>query len=78
MNAARLEYTENGVMNMASRRCDIIRISKSSAVLAILTQFNLPRQFYRRAPTDLNDKAREIVSRALHHFVIERYEAWLN
>jgi hypothetical protein len=39
MNAARIEYTEKGVLNMASRRCDIIRISKSSAVLAILTQF---------------------------------------
>jgi hypothetical protein len=50
MNAARLEYTEKGVLNMASRRCDIIRISKSSAVLAILTQFRLPKQSYLDIP----------------------------
>ncbi|MGG6896041.1 hypothetical protein QD409_19450 [Rhizobium sp. BR 315] len=50
MNAARLEYTEKGVMNLASRRCDIIRISQSSAVLAILTQYNLPKQFYLDIP----------------------------
>jgi len=45
MNAARLEYTEKGVMNLASRRCDITRISQSGAILAILTQYNLPKQF---------------------------------
>jgi hypothetical protein len=50
MNAARIEYTEKGVMHMASRRCDIIRISMSSAVLAILTQFTLPKQFYLDIP----------------------------
>ncbi len=50
MNAARIEYTEKGVMHMASRRCDIIRISKSSATLAILTQFSLPKQFYLDIP----------------------------
>jgi hypothetical protein len=50
MNAARIEYTEKGVMHMASRRCDIIRISMSSATLAILTQFNLPKQFYLDIP----------------------------
>jgi hypothetical protein len=50
MNAARLEYTEKGVMHMASRRCDIIRISVSGAVLAILTQFSLPKQFYLDIP----------------------------
>lgn len=50
MNAARLEYTEKGVMNLASRRCDIIRISQSSAVLAILTRYNLPKQFYLDIP----------------------------
>ncbi|MEZ2129556.1 MULTISPECIES: hypothetical protein [unclassified Sinorhizobium] len=50
MNAARIEYTEKGVMNMASRRCDIIRISVSGAILAILTQFNLPKQFYLDIP----------------------------
>jgi hypothetical protein len=50
MNAARIEYTEKGVMNMASRRCDIIRISRSGAILAILTQYNLPKQFYLDIP----------------------------
>ncbi|KQV68337.1 hypothetical protein [Rhizobium sp. Root1220] len=50
MNAARIEYTEKGVLNMAARRCDIIRISKSTAVLAILTQFSLPKQFYLDIP----------------------------
>ncbi|MFT4180683.1 MAG: hypothetical protein QM636_02065 [Rhizobium sp.] len=50
MNAARIEYTEKGVMNLASRRCDIIRISQTTAILAILTQYNLPRQFYLDIP----------------------------
>ncbi|CDZ31671.1 Hypothetical protein NGAL_HAMBI1145_04350 [Neorhizobium galegae bv. officinalis] len=50
MNAARIEYTENGVMNMAQRRCDVIRISMSGAVLGILTQYNLPKQFYLDIP----------------------------
>lgn len=50
MNAARLEYTEKGVMHMASRRCDIVKISQSGAVLAILTQYNLPKQFYLDIP----------------------------
>lgn len=50
MNAARIEYTEKGVMHAASRRCDIVRISMSSATLAILTQFNLPKQFYLDIP----------------------------
>lgn len=50
MNAARIEYTEKGVMNMAQRRCDVLRISQSSAVLGILTQYNLPQQFYLDIP----------------------------
>jgi hypothetical protein len=50
MNAARLEYTENGVLNMAQRRCDVVRISQSSAVLALLTQYSLPKQFYLDIP----------------------------
>ncbi len=50
MNAARIEYTENGVMNMAQRRCDVIRISMSGAILGILTQYNLPKQFYLDIP----------------------------
>jgi hypothetical protein len=50
MNAARIEYTEKGVMHMASRRCDVLRISKSSAVLGIMTQFQVPKQFYLDIP----------------------------
>ncbi len=50
MNAARIEYTEKGVMNMAQRRCDILRISQSEAVLGIMTQYNLPQQFYLDIP----------------------------
>ena len=50
MNAARIEYTENGVMNMAQRRCDVLQISETEAVLGIITQFHLPKQFYLDIP----------------------------
>lgn len=50
MNAARIEYTEKGVMHLAARRCDIIRISVSGAVISLLTQYNLPQQFYLDIP----------------------------
>lgn len=50
MNAARIEYTEKGVMHMAARRCDVIKISMSGAVLGLLTQYNLPQQFYLDLP----------------------------
>lgn len=50
MNAARIEYTEKGVMHMAARRCDVIRISLSSAILGFITQYNLPQQFYLDIP----------------------------
>ncbi|NTJ41399.1 hypothetical protein G6L28_02150 [Agrobacterium larrymoorei] len=49
-NGARIEYTEKAVMNMASRRCDVIKISQTEAVLALLTQFELPKQFYLDIP----------------------------
>jgi hypothetical protein len=50
MNAARIEYTERGVMHMASRRCDIIKISKSTAILSLLTQYKLPTECYLDLP----------------------------
>lgn len=50
MNAARIEYTEKAVMNMASRRCDVVRISRSEAILAFITQCNLPGEFYLDIP----------------------------
>jgi hypothetical protein len=50
MNAARIEYTEKGVLHLAARRCDLIQISLSSAVIVINTQFALPAQFYLDVP----------------------------
>lgn len=50
MNAARIEYAEKVVMHAASRRCDLIKISPVSAVLAINTEFNVPRSFYLDIP----------------------------
>ncbi len=46
-NEARLEFTENGgIVNLVSRRCQIIKLSRSGAVLKLTTKFNLPRNFY--------------------------------
>ncbi|SFB09744.1 hypothetical protein SAMN03159496_01835 [Rhizobium sp. NFR07] len=50
MNAGRIEYTEKAILNMAQRRCDVLRISLSEAVLGLLTQYNLPEQFYLDIP----------------------------
>ncbi|TWD55391.1 hypothetical protein FB480_102203 [Agrobacterium vitis] len=50
MNAARIEFTEKGMTHVASRRCDVVRISLSGAVISLLTQFNLPQQFYLDIP----------------------------
>lgn len=46
MNAGRIEFTEKGVMHMASRRADIVAISRSQAVLALMTSYALPSEFY--------------------------------
>ena len=46
-NEARIEFTENGgIVKLASRRCQIIRLSRSGALLKISTKFNLPKNFY--------------------------------
>ncbi|NTF16851.1 hypothetical protein G6L37_00230 [Agrobacterium rubi] len=50
LNAARLEYTLNGMTHMESRRADIIRISKSQAVLSLITRYSLPTEFYLDLP----------------------------
>jgi hypothetical protein len=50
MNAARIEYTEKAVMHLASRRCDLIKISKTSAVVMINTMFAVPKTFYLDVP----------------------------
>jgi hypothetical protein len=46
-NEARIEFTENGgIVNLVSRRCQITKLSKSGAVIAMTTKFQLPRNFY--------------------------------
>jgi hypothetical protein len=50
MNAARIEFTEKHVMHMAGRRCDVVAISMSGAVLALLRQSNLPTEFVLDIP----------------------------
>ena len=45
-NDARIEFTEKGMQNLSSRRCEIIKLSKSSAVIGIVTKFQLPQNFY--------------------------------
>jgi len=50
MNAARIEYTEKAVMHLASRRCDLIKISPRGGVLVINTEFTVPRAFYLDIP----------------------------
>lgn len=50
MNAARIEFTEKAVMHLASRRCDLVRISPAAAVLVINTSFAVPRSFYLDIP----------------------------
>lgn len=50
LNAARIEFTEKAVKHMASRRCDLVRISPMAAVLAINTSFAIPRSFYLDVP----------------------------
>jgi hypothetical protein len=50
MNAARIEYTEKAVMHLASRRCDLVKISPVAAVLVINTQFTVPKSFYLDVP----------------------------
>ena len=50
MNAARIEYTEKAVMHLASRRCDLVKISPTAAVLVINTSFVVPKSFYLDIP----------------------------
>jgi hypothetical protein len=50
-NEARIEYTENGMLNLSSRRCELLQVSKSSAVIGIATQFKLPQNFYLDIPS---------------------------
>ena len=46
-NEARIEFTETGGnVNLASRRCESVKLSRSGAVLRMSTKFNLPNNFY--------------------------------
>jgi hypothetical protein len=63
MNAGRLEYTENILTNTASRRCDIIQISRSEAMLSLLTQYTLPESFNLDIPDAHIDKIGCVVMR---------------
>ncbi len=47
-NDALIEYTEKGIQYATARRCQLIRIGRSKAVVAIATQFALPETFYLR------------------------------
>lgn len=49
-NAARMEYTMNGMSHVASNRCDITKISKCQAVISLPTRFNFPQDFYLDLP----------------------------
>lgn len=63
LNHARIEYTEKGVMHMASRRCTILAISPSSAILGIVTQFTIPEQFCLDIPEARISKVGCVVTR---------------
>lgn len=49
-NEARIEFTEaGGISNLVSRRCQIVRLSRSGALIRIATQFEIPHNFYLEA-----------------------------
>ncbi|MFK0278662.1 hypothetical protein ACIQUG_33720 [Ensifer sp. NPDC090286] len=50
-NEARIEYTEKGMTQLSSRRCEIIKLSKSGAVISILTKYQMPQNFYLDIPS---------------------------
>ncbi|CAN7715989.1 hypothetical protein LJR010_005738 [Ensifer adhaerens] len=50
-NDARIEYTEKGMTQLSSRRCEIIKLSKSGALISILTQYTPPQNFYLDIPS---------------------------
>lgn len=46
-NEARIEFTESGgIVNLVSRRCQIVKLSRAGAVIALATKFKLPQNFY--------------------------------
>ncbi|WP_417436670.1 hypothetical protein [Hoeflea sp.] len=71
MNEARIEFTEKGVMHMASRRCQLIRVSPASAVLGILTQFKLPREFCLDIPEARISSIGSVLTRTYTNNTIE-------
>jgi hypothetical protein len=71
LNHARIEFTEKGVMHMASRRCTIIAISRSTAILGILTQFKIPDQFCIDVPEARIDRIGCVLNRVNANNTIE-------
>jgi hypothetical protein len=71
LNHARIEYTEKGVMHMASRRCMILGISPSTAVLGIVTQFTIPKQFCLDIPEARIDRIGCVLKRVNANNTIE-------
>ncbi len=71
LNAARIEYTERVVTHLASRRCDLIRISQAGAVLSLLTQFHVPQQFYLDIPDARINKVGCVLMRTFTNNTIE-------
>jgi hypothetical protein len=71
MNAGRIEYTEKGVTHMAARRCDVVRISQSGAILALLTQYQLPKQFYLDIPDARVSKVGAVLLKTFSNNTVE-------
>lgn len=71
LNAARIEYTERVVTHLASRRCDLIRVSQAGAVLSLLTQFHVPQQFYLDIPDARINKVGCVLMRTFTNNTIE-------
>lgn len=71
LNAARIEYAERVVTHLASRRCDLIRISQAGAVLSLLTQFHVPQQFYLDIPDARINKVGCVLMRTFTNNTIE-------
>ncbi len=71
LNHARIEYTEKGVMHMASRRCMVLAISASTAILGIVTQFTIPEQFCLDVPEARIDRIGCVLKRVNVNNTIE-------
>ncbi len=71
LNHARIEYTEKGIMHMASRRCMLLGISFSTAILGIVTEFTIPEQFCLDIPEARIDRIGCVLKRINANDTIE-------